>query len=67
VTDDELLTPVPVLRLGRRKTNHRARVLIEGNRVVIRTRCGLDPLTTGFTETFGFPSCDSCEAEVIES
>jgi hypothetical protein len=57
----ELLTPGPVLRIGRKRTNHRPRVLIEGKRVVIRTACGLDPLGEGFVEESGFVTCDDCE------
>lgn len=54
------LRPVPVLRIGRERTLHRPRVLIEGQRVVVRTRCGRDPLPGGFTETTGIPTCDEC-------
>lgn len=56
-----LLDPVPVLRIGRKTALHRTRVLIEDNRVVIRTACGLDPVVEGFTESFGIPTCDDCD------
>ena len=59
---DALLSPMPTLRLGRKHTLHRVRVLIEDNHVVIRTGCGIDPLIEGFTETYGIPTCDDCEA-----
>jgi hypothetical protein len=59
---EALLTPRATLRIGRKRTLHLPRVLIEDNRVVIRTRCGLDPLPEGFTETFAIPTCDDCEA-----
>lgn len=54
------MTPRAVLRIGRTRANHLPRVLIEDSRVVIRTRCGLDPLAEGFTETTGFPTCEPC-------
>lgn len=57
---DQLVTPGTVLRIGRKRTQHQPRVLIEDNRVVIRTRCGLNPLPEGFTETTGFVTCDDC-------
>ena len=58
---DALLTPMPVLKIGRKHALHLARVLIEDGRVVVRTRCGLSsPVDEGFTETFGFPSCTEC-------
>lgn len=61
MNDDTLMTPVPVFRLGRKRTTHRARVLIEDNRVVVRSACGLlRDVDEGFTETFGFPTCDEC-------
>lgn len=52
--------PGTVLRVGRKRTQHAPRVLIEGNRVVIRTRCGVDPLPEGFTETTGYVTCEAC-------
>ena len=55
-----LLTPGPTLHIGRTKTLHKPRVLIEDSRVVVRTRCGLDPVTQGFTETFGIATCSAC-------
>ena len=65
---DALLTPRPTLRIGRSRTLHLPRVLIEpptGNaadqRVVLRTRCGLDPIGDGFTETYGIATCEACE------
>lgn len=58
----ELLSAVPTLRIGRARTTHRPRVLIEDGRVVIRTACLLDPTDQGFTETFGFVTCDKCLA-----
>lgn len=60
---EELLSAVPVMRIGRKRTQHLHRVLIEDNAVVIRTRCGLDPTEEGWTETFGFPTCDECRAD----
>lgn len=56
-----LLDPVPVVRIGRAKTLHRFRVLIEEQppRVVVRTRCGIR-WSDEFTETFGFPTCEDC-------
>lgn len=52
--------PCAVLRIGRRRALHLPRVLIEGNNVVIRTRCGLDPKDAGFTETTAVPTCTDC-------
>lgn len=49
-----------VMRVGRKRTQHLPRVLIEGKAVVIRTRCGIDPLVFGWTETHGVPTCDAC-------
>lgn len=60
-SDLELIPTVPTLKLGRKHTLHRANVLIEDNRVVLRTRCGLDPIIDGFVETFGIPTCDTCD------
>lgn len=59
--NETLMDPVPTFRIGRKRTLHRVRVLIEDNRVVVRTRCGIDPTAEGFTETFGIPTCDECE------
>lgn len=57
----ELLSQVPVMRLGRARAQHRVRVLIEDDRVIVRTGCGLDPTIDGFVETFGFPTCGDCD------
>lgn len=58
---DTLLTPRPILTIGRSRKGHLAHVLIEGGKVIVRTRCGIDsPVETGFTETLGFPTCTSC-------
>ena len=57
------IDPVPVLRLRRGRILHRVRILIEQDRVVIRTRCGLDPTRDGFTETIGVPTCPVCDHE----
>jgi hypothetical protein len=57
---EELVSPVPTLQVGRARKLHRPRVLIENNRVVIRTACGIDPTAEGFTETIGFVSCEEC-------
>lgn len=58
---ETLLDPVPVFRIGRGRTTHRARVLIEDGRVVVRSRCGLlRDVGQGFTETLGFPTCEKC-------
>lgn len=59
---EALLTPLPVLKIGRKHTLHLARVLIEDGRVVVRTRCGI-PRDDEFTHTFGIPTCDSCNAD----
>ena len=60
---EQLVTPVPVVTIGRRKLTHSIRILIEDSQVVVRTRCGLDPLPEGFTETTeGFIGCDECRA-----
>lgn len=57
-----LLTPVPTLRLGRKRTLHRYKLDIEDNRVIVRTRCGLDiDENEGFEETYAIPTCDGCE------
>jgi hypothetical protein len=63
MTTDALVPLAPVLRIGRKRTTHSPRVLIEDGAVVLRTRCGLDPLPDGFTETFeGLIGCDECRA-----
>ncbi len=62
MSEEALIEQAPTMRIGRKRTLHRVRVLIEDERVVIRTRCGLDPTDEGFTETFGIPTCDDCEA-----
>lgn len=61
----DALTPalVPTIRIGRKRTTHHPRILIEDNRVILRTRCGLNPLTDGFTETHGYVTCEPCEAD----
>lgn len=61
---DTLLAPTLVYRLGRTRTWHRARVLIEGEpkRVVVRTACGIRFADGDWTETMGFLSCADCEA-----
>lgn len=51
-----------ILTIGRRRAQHAPRVLIEAGRVILRTRCGLDPLPAGFTETRGRVTCDACKA-----
>ena len=64
------LDPVPVFRIGRGRTWHRARVVIEpptgraaDQRVVVKSRCGLvRDADEGFTETFGLPTCAECGA-----
>lgn len=55
-----MLDPRACLRVGRKHTQHLPRVLIENNRVVLRTRCGIDPLPAGFTETTTIPTCQRC-------
>lgn len=40
----------PMLRIGRARTWHRPRIVIEGKKVVLRTQCGLDT-GEGFAET----------------
>lgn len=57
----------PVLTIGRSRTQHSPRVLIEGQCVVIRTRCGIDPLDQGFTERHGYITCDECAAQKAAS
>ncbi|WP_346007428.1 hypothetical protein [Janibacter terrae] len=49
-----------VMRIGRKRTQHLPRVLIEDGHVVLRTRCGIDPLGDGWTETHGIATCDAC-------
>ena len=63
MSDALLDGPRAVMKLGRKRTLHLPRVLIEDQAVVIRTRCGLDPLADGFTETFGLPTCETCIAD----
>lgn len=62
---DQLLNPVPVVRLGRSLTQHLLRVLIEGRAIVLRTRCGLD-LSADRQHLNGFPTCDACTNEPME-
>lgn len=53
--------PMPVTRLGRSRTLHLHRVLIEDGKVVVRTACGLDrDADRGFSEEFGVPTCEPC-------
>jgi hypothetical protein len=48
VISDTLLTPRPILTIGRSRKGHLAHVLIEGGKVIVRTRCGIDsPVETG--------------------
>lgn len=56
---DQLLNPVPVVRIGRSRTQHLLRVLIEDRAVVVRTRCGLD-IGDDRKHLDGFPTCDAC-------
>lgn len=63
MTADMLPTadPAPIFRLGRGRTWHRARVLIEDGKVVVRSACGLlREAEDGFTEAFGFVTCEKC-------
>lgn len=66
MTMDTLPLPEPgvLIRIGRAKRMHRARVAIRDMRVIVRTQCGLDRDTTdaGFTETWGVPTCPDCIA-----
>lgn len=57
---DALLEARSCLRIGRQRALHLPRVLIEGQAVILRTRCGLDPLPDGFTESYGVPTCEAC-------
>ena len=52
----------PVRRLGRKRTLHLSRVLIEDRQVVVRTRCGIRYADGEFTEAFGVPTCSECLA-----
>lgn len=57
----------PVFRIGRTRTWHLAKVLIEDDangqaRVVVRSRCGLE--RGEFTETYAIPTCEACVAAV---
>ncbi|WP_181312493.1 hypothetical protein [Nocardioides campestrisoli] len=59
---DTTTPPAAIFRIGRGRTWHRARVLIESGRVVVRSQCGLlRGVGDGFTETFGYPTCSDCE------
>ncbi len=49
----------PMLRIGRARTWHRPRIVIEGKKVVLRTQCGLDT-GEGFAETSGVATCSTC-------
>ncbi|HET9829000.1 MAG TPA: hypothetical protein VFQ11_10880 [Nocardioidaceae bacterium] len=61
---DLLGNPMPAFRIGRQRTTHRARVLIEDGKVVIRAACGLlRDVEDGFTESFGWTTCSDCEAQ----
>ena len=54
------LEPRTCLRIGRKRMAHLPRVLIEDDRVVLRTRCKLDPMPEGVTETCDIPTCEPC-------
>lgn len=56
---DLLAAATTVIRIGKTRTQHAWRVLIEDGRVIVRTRCGLDP-GTDRTLLQGFTTCDDC-------
>ncbi len=59
----DALSPLRLVRrLGRARTWHLSRVLIEDGRVVIRTQCGLQTTDGEWTETVGVPTCDDCQS-----
>lgn len=54
-----LLTPTTVYRFGRAHARHAFRVLIEGDRVVVTSRCG-KPFDGTQVAELGFVTCDGC-------
>ena len=63
---DQLVAPVPVVRIGRSRTQHLLRVLIENRAIVVRTRCGLD-LGDDRKHLDGFATCDACTTNEKET
>ena len=63
---DQLVRPVPVVRIGRSRTQHLLRVLIEDRAVVVRTLCGLD-LGDDRKHLDGFATCDACTTNEKET
>lgn len=54
--------PVPVIRIGPKRTLHQIRVLIEDGRVVVRTSCGITPPEAESNKAYAVPTCNECEA-----
>lgn len=57
-----LLTPVPSVRFGRERRIHDYRLMIEGQRVVLMTRCGIDTTDTEYDVTHRIVTCEACLA-----
>lgn len=57
-----LLTPAPSIRFGRERRIHGYRLAIEGQRVVLMTRCGKDTTDTEYDVTHRIITCESCLA-----
>lgn len=55
-----LLTPVPSVRFGRQRTVHGYKLHIEDQRIVLKTRCGIDTTDTEYDVTHRIVTCDDC-------
>ena len=55
------LTPLPVVKIGTKRTLHIGRIGIAAGAVVVIAQCGTDP-ADGVTvmETHGMPTCEAC-------
>lgn len=58
---EALLEVVPTIRFGRQRKTHGYKVGIDGQRVYLHTRCGIDTTDAEYTVTHGVVSCTDCE------
>ena len=61
---DALLATQPTIRFGRERRTHGYKLAIDGQAVVLMTRCGIDTRDGAgeYVVTHGVVSCEACEA-----
>lgn len=62
MSDEMLLRPSSVLKVGRKRTLHQLTVDIAAGKVIVLTRCGI-PWSGPPNDVIidGFPTCEACE------